>query len=104
MPNHHTSFTLLLGIGLLSAMPAVRADTFTGKIDLIEAKSDGTRFFVREAGLNLYASGHYRDLLLQGYFRKAAFSIGYQLFPCPGGLIGKCGTVYSVAVEQANFQ
>lgn len=104
MPNHHTSFTLLLGIGLLCAMPAARADTFTGKIDLIEAKSDGTRFFVREAGLNLYASGHYRDLLQQGYFRKAAFSIGYQLFPCPGGLSGKCGTVYSVAVEQANFQ
>lgn len=109
MPKYNTSRTrkiargLLLVFALLFAASASLADAFSGKIDLIEAKSDGTRFFIREPGLNLYASGHYRDLLQQGFFRKAAFSIGYQLFPCPGGLNGKCGTVYSVAVEQANF-
>lgn len=109
MPKHNASClqriacAIILGTGLLFGISAAQADTFTGKVDLIEAKSDGTRFFVRDAGLNLYASGHYRDLLQQGYFRKASFSIGYQLFPCPGGLSGKCGTVYSVAVEQANF-
>ena len=103
MPKRHTPFVLLLGIGLLFTLSAAQADTFTGKVDLIEAKSDGTRFFIREPGLNLYASGHYRDLLQQGYFRKASFSIGYQLIPCPGGLSGKCGTVYSVAVDQASF-
>ena len=47
MPKHHTSFILMLGIGC-SARCRRRADTFTGKIDLIEAKSDGTRFFVRD--------------------------------------------------------
>lgn len=94
---------LLLSISLSCVAFALQADTITAKVDLIEAKSDGTRFAIREPGLNLYATGHYRDLLLQGYFRKATFSIGYQLFPCPGGMIGKCGTVYSVAVEQTNF-
>jgi hypothetical protein len=109
MPKHNTSSlqriacALLLVIGLLFAISAAQADGFTGKVDLIEAKSDGTRFFVRVPGLNLYASGHYHDVLLQGFFRKASFSISYQPFPCPGGLSGKCGTVYSVAVEQANF-
>jgi len=103
MPKRQTPFVLLLGIALLFTLSIAQADTVTGKVDLIEAKSDGTRFFIREPGLNLYASGHYRDLLQQGYFRKASFSIGYQLFPCPGGLSGKCGTVYSVAVEQASF-
>lgn len=109
MPKHNTSSlqrllaALLLVIGLQFAMSVAQADGITGKVDLIEAKSDGTRFFVREPGLNLYASGHYHDLLLQGFFRKASFRISYQLFPCPGGLSGKCGTVYSVAVEQANF-
>ena len=94
---------LLLSICLSCIAFALQADTITAKVDLIEAKSDGTRFAIREPGLNLYATGHYRDLLLQGYFRKATFSIGYQLFPCPGGMNGKCGTVYSVTVEQANF-
>ena len=94
---------LLLSICLSCIAFALQADTITAKVDLIEAKSDGTRFAIHEPGLNLYATGHYRDLLVQGYFRKATFSIGYQLFPCPGGMNGKCGTVYSVAVERTNF-
>ena len=93
----------LLSISLACAPFALVADTITAKVDGIEAKSDGTRFLIREPSLNLYATGHYRDVLLQGYFRKASFSIGYLLFPCPGGLNGKCGTVYSVSVDQANF-
>ena len=94
---------LLLCIGLACMAFALQADTITAKIDLIEAKSDGTRFLIHEPNLNLYATGHYRDLLLQGFFRKATFSIGYQLFPCPGGMNGKCWTVYSVTVEQKFF-
>jgi len=94
---------LLLSINLFCIAFALQAETITAKVDLIEAKSDGTRFLLREPGLNLYASGHVRDLLLQGYFRKATFSIGYQLFPCAGGMSGKCGTVYSASVEQTSF-
>lgn len=94
---------LILAAGLVGLTPAALADTFNGKIDLVEAKSDGTRFFVRDPGLHLYASGHHREVLIQAYFRKAACTIGYQLFPCPGGMTGKCGTVFSVSVEQASF-
>ena len=94
---------LLLAAGLLCVIPTALADTFNGKIDLIEAKSDGTRFFVRDPGLHLYATAHYREVLIQAYFHKAVANIGYQTFPCPGGMSGKCGTVYSVSVEQANF-
>jgi len=105
MRGHSVSrlLQILLAISLCSAMSTLQADTITAKVDLIEAKSDGTRFLIREPGLNLYASGHVRDLLLQGYFRKATFSIGYQLFPCAGGMNGKCGTVYSASVEQTSF-
>ena len=85
------------------AAPIARAETYTGKLDVIEVKADGTRFFVQNDKLNLYASGAYKDALLAGYFRKATFTIGYQAFPCGGGMSGKCGTVYSVAVEQAGF-
>ncbi len=108
MQHHRVVFLsrlsrLLLGMGLLCAIPTALAETFNGKIDLIEAKSDGTRFFVRDPGLHLYATAHYREVLIQAYFRKAVANIGYQMFPCPGGMSGKCGMVYSVNVEQANF-
>jgi len=83
---------------------AVHADTYTGRIDLVEVKAEGTRFFVQSEKLNLFATGAYKDALLAGYFRKASFAIGYAPFPCGGGMSGKCGTVYSVAVEQAGFQ
>lgn len=88
---------------VLLAVQAARADTYTGKLDLIEVKADGTRFFVQNDKLNLYASGAYMDALLAGYFHKATFSIAYQPFPCGGGMSGKCGTVYSVSVEKAGF-
>lgn len=99
-----TSIGILAGV--LSCLLAVtsHADTYTGRLDLIEVKADGTRFFVPHEKLNLYASGAYKDALVAGYFRKAAFSIGYTPFPCGGGISGKCGTVYSVTVEQAGFQ
>jgi hypothetical protein len=94
---------LLLGLMVFCCMHAARADTYNGKIDLVEAKADGTRFFVHADQLNLYATGQYVNVLLGGYFRKASFVIGYQPFPCPGGMKGKCGTVYSVTVEQTGF-
>jgi hypothetical protein len=95
----------LVMAGLLLALAAqtAQADTYSGKLDLVEVKADGTRFSVQKDKLNLYASGAYKDALLAGYFRKAAFSIAYQPFPCGGGMSGKCGTVYSVTIEQTGF-
>jgi len=93
----------LAGALVLLAVQTAQAETYSGKLDLVEVKADGTRFFVQNEKLNLYASGAYKDALLAGYFRKAAFSIAFQLFPCGGGMSGKCGTVYSVAVEQTGF-
>ena len=43
----------LLSISLACATFALEADTITAKVDWIEAKSDGTRFLIREPGLNL---------------------------------------------------
>ncbi len=89
---------------LLAGACAAQADDYSGKLDLVEVKADGTRFLAQREKLNLYASGAYKDALLAGFFRKAAFSIGYTPFPCGGGISGRCGTVYAVAVEQAGFQ
>lgn len=93
----------IAGTALFFGAWASHADTYSGKLDLVEVKAEGTRFAVHGEKLNLYASGPYKDALLAGYFRKASFSIGYQPFPCGGGMSGKCGTVYSVAVEQSGF-
>lgn len=93
----------IAGVALLLGARIGQADTYTGRLDLVEVKADGARFGVHREKLNLYASGAYKDALLAGYFRKASFSIGYQPFPCGGGMSGKCGTVYSVAVEQSGF-
>jgi hypothetical protein len=93
----------LTGAALFLCACASFADTYTGKLDLIEVKADGTRFFVQHEKLHLYASGAFKDALVAGYFRKAAFTVSYQPFPCGGSMSGKCGTVYSVAVEQAGF-
>jgi len=92
----------LVAMSLLG-VAAAQADTYSGKLDLIEVKADGTRFFVQSEKLNLYASGAYKDALVAGYFRKAAFNIAYQPFPCGGGMSGKCGTVFSVSVEHTGF-
>jgi hypothetical protein len=94
----------MLAAVLLAGACVAQADNYSGKLGLVEVKADGTRFLAQHEQLNLYASGAYKDALLAGYFRKAAFSIGYTPFPCGGGIRGKCGTVFSVAVEQAGFQ
>lgn len=93
----------MIGAMIALAAQAAHADTYSGKLDLLDVKAEGTRFLAQHEKLNLFASGAYKDVLLAGYFRKAVFSIGYQPFPCGGGMSGKCGTVYSVAVEQAGF-
>ena len=82
----------------------VWADSYSGKLDSMEVKAEGTRFVAQGEKLNLFASGPYKDALLAGYFRKANFAIGYQPFPCGGGMAGKCGTVYAVTVDQTGFQ
>ena len=94
IPSFHTSskavHMLLLACALCVAATFAAAEEYKGKIDAVEAKADGLRFFVKNPGLHLYATGQYRDLLLPGFFQKATFSIGYQAFPCPGGLAGRC--------------
>jgi hypothetical protein len=62
----------IIAVWTLSAI----ADNYAGKIDLVQVTAGGTRFFVRSTGLSLYATGEYRDVLLQGFYRKSNFSIG----------------------------
>jgi hypothetical protein len=95
---------LLSVINAAGALPAAN-ESFSGKIDLLQVTSQGTRFFVRTQTptLSLYATGEYKDVLLQGFFRKATFSIGYTVIPCPAGIQGKCGNVFLVSVESAAF-
>lgn len=68
-----------------TALPA-RADNFAGKIDLVQVTPNNTRFLVRSQNLNLYASGAYRDMLIQGFYRRSSFSISYQPVKCPNGI------------------
>jgi hypothetical protein len=94
----------MAGVVALLFAPAVGAETFKGKLDMVEVRPEGTRFFVQGEKLNLFATGAYQDVLLAGYFRKATFTIDYRFFPCGGGMSGKCGTVHGVSVEREGFQ
>lgn len=82
---------------------AAMAVNYVGKLDLVQVTSNGTRFFVRASSLSLFASGDYRDVMLEGYFRKSNFSVGYQPMTCPGGITGTCGKVNFVSVDTTNF-
>jgi hypothetical protein len=94
---------MILAAMLAALAQASWAETYSGKLDLLEVKAEGTRFFVRSEKLHLFATGAYMDALMAGYFRKATFTVGYQTFPCGGGTVGKCGTVHLVEVEQSGF-
>ena len=87
---------------LASAVP-VLADNFVGKITLVQVTSLGTRFFVQPKGLSLFATGEYRDVLLESFYHKANVSVGYTKIPCPGGITGTCGNVNFVSVDQSNL-
>ncbi len=85
-----------------TALPA-RADNFAGKIDLVQVTPTSTRFLVRSQNLNLYASGTYKDMLLEGFYRRSSFSISYQPAKCPSGIKGTCGSVTALTVDTSNF-
>ena len=87
---------------LASAVP-VLADSFVGKITLVQVTSVGTKFYVQPKGLSLFAAGEYREALLHAFYHKANVSVGYTTIACPGGLSGTCGNVNFVSVDQSNF-
>jgi len=96
------AIVLVVGISSAWAMP-VYGENYVGKIDLVQATSQGTRFFIRSQSPSLYATGDYLNILLQGYFKKSNFSIGYTPMACTGGIQGKCGKVNFVSVDVTNF-
>ncbi|HEY6229942.1 MAG TPA: hypothetical protein VIW64_01650 [Pyrinomonadaceae bacterium] len=97
-----TVLILVLFLSLASAMPAL-AVNFFGKITLVQVTSLGTRFFVQPNGLSLFATGEYRDVLLQAFYKKASVSVAYNTVACPGGITGTCGNVTFVTVDQSNL-
>lgn len=93
-----------LAIGIAVAVPApARAENYFGKIDLVQVTSNGTRFFIRTQGLSLYATGGYRDVLLQVFFKKSSVSLAFSPITCPAGITGRCGKVDFVSVDVSNF-
>jgi hypothetical protein len=83
---------------LASAVPAL-ADNFFGKMTLVQVSTLGTRFFVQPKGLSLFATGEYRDVLLEALSHKANVSVGYTKIACPGGITGTCGNVNFVTFD-----
>lgn len=76
---------------------------YFGKIDLAKVTSQGTFFYVTKAPkhLVLSASGEHRDILLQGFYRKAHFAIDYAITSdSPDRTVGK---VTEVIVEAKDF-
>ena len=97
-----------LSIAAVASSMAQSAN-YNGKIWLVQ--NTGTPGTVRfhTAGppasrISLFASGDFKDILLQAFFRKANVSVGYTpLSPCPGGVTGACGTVTFVSVNTTGF-
>lgn len=87
---------------MLVAAPA-GAETYQGKLDQVDVRANQLRFVAREAGLTLFATGLYQDVLLRGFFAKAKMTIEYQAQPCGGGTPGKCGAVHGVSIEQKDW-
>ena len=93
---------LVWSISAVWSMPAI-AENYVGKIYLAAVTDQGTRFFVQAQTLSLYATGEYRDILLQGFFKKSTISIGYTPMKCPGSIQGRCGNVNFVSINTTNF-
>jgi hypothetical protein len=88
-----------------AGMPSAEAANFFGRITLVQnTGTPGTlRFFISSSGLSLFASGDFKDVLLQGFYAKANISVGYNVITCPGGITGTCGTVTFVSVHETGF-
>ncbi len=62
------------------------------------------RFFVRSQGLSLFATGEFKELLLQGFYKQVKMSIGYRKIACHNGITGSCARVNFVSVDSGgNF-
>ncbi len=92
----------LCGFSLMGALPAL-ADNYSGKIDFVQVNSSNTRFVVSSRGLNLYANGAFRDLMIQGFYRRSGFTVTYTPVKCPTGIKGTCGNVSGLTVDTNNF-
>jgi hypothetical protein len=89
-----------------ASVPAANAANFFGRITLVQVTgTEGTlRFFISGgAGLSLFASGDFKDVLLHAFYQKANASISYNVITCPGGITGTCGAVTFVSVHETGF-
>jgi hypothetical protein len=94
---------VVISIVAVWCVPAM-ADSYSGKIDLVQVSSQGTRLFIRAQQLSLWAtSADVRDILIQGFFKKSSLTIAYTVKTCPAGITGKCGDIVTVLVDTAGF-
>jgi hypothetical protein len=93
----------MAAIGLFQPAPAGTEKSWFGKFDLVDKTSGrSVRFFARNDGLSLFASGDFKTILLGGYYAKAKMSVGYRSMDCPSGITGPCGRVNFVSVDAGN--
>ena len=90
---------------VMASVRSADAANFSGKITLVQVTgSPGTlRFFVSGSGLSLFATGDFKEVLLQAFMHKASVDVGYTPIPCTGGITGTCGNVVFVSVDQSGF-
>lgn len=86
---------------------AAQATNYFGKLWLVQpSAAPGLLRFVTvqgPSGISLYATGDYRDIMLQGLFKKATMSIGYTSKPCPPPVPGTCNVVNFISVDSGGF-
>jgi hypothetical protein len=99
----YVSYSNLAQPGGVYVADLSRARNFAGKISLVQTTSAGTRFFVRPQSLSLFATGDYRDVLLEAFFHKSSVSVGYTAITCPGSITGTCGNVTFASVDVSNL-
>ena len=91
---------------VLGSIQSADADNFNGRITLVQVTGNpgALRFFVSGgSGLSLFATGDYKEVLLQAFMHKAFVSLAYTPITCPGGITGICGNVVFVTVDSTNF-
>lgn len=91
-------------LGLLLTVQPAQATNFNGKVRLVQVTSAGLRFLTDSSpAISLYATGDFKEVMLQGFYRKAGMDIGYTVIPCTGGITGTCGNVNFVSVNTTGF-